>query len=77
VMNNSDHKMTVTEMTVTEMTGTEMTGTEMTGTEMTTLPPETISAVAVMTGTESVIIISVAVGVIIMLLSCVKACQLN
>ena len=59
------------------MLGTEMTGTEMTGTKMTSLSPKTISPVAVMTVTESAIIISVAVGVIIILLSCVKACQLR
>ena len=49
----------------------------MTGTEMTTLTPETVSPVAVMTVTESAMIISVAEGVIIILLSCVKACQLR
>ena len=49
----------------------------MTGTEMTTLTPETVSPVAVMTVTESAMIISVAVGVIILLICCVKACQLR
>ena len=52
-------------------------GHEMTGTEMTTLTPETVSPVAVMTVTESAMIISVAVGVIILLICCVKAWRLR
>ena len=64
-------------ITAVEMTSEILNTTEtgMTETEMTSQLPHT--TVAVMTFTGSVIIISVALGVIIILLFCVKICQLR